>query len=193
MCPPATRRQKTRRAFRAYLDLVDTAEWFVEELRGQIECFDLTMEGFRLLEMLYRDGPTSIVNAAKMRRCKRQNMHVIVARLAERGWVRARVVRLPAAKIPKSRLPKDRRDRPRKGRRIGFMMLTPLGTKFVENFLPKHTKIVKAMMRALDGREQETLIRLCAKLREGDVVKWWREMTYLCEEDGEVDGRRRTS
>jgi guanylate kinase len=38
---------------------------------------------------------------------------------------------------------------------------------------------VKELMRALHGREQETLSNLCRKLREGDDWKYLREFRYL--------------
>jgi len=41
---------------------------------------------------------------------------------------------------------------------------------------------VKALTRVLDAREQESLSRLCRKLREGDVLKFVAEITH---EDGE--------
>jgi hypothetical protein len=44
--------------------------------------------------------------------------------------------------------------------------------------LPQHAKIVKALMRVLEGREKESLIRICRKQREGDVVKYISELTH---------------
>jgi DNA-binding MarR family transcriptional regulator len=170
--------KKTQRAFRAYLDLLDTAEWIRNELRGQLESFDLTMGGFRLLEMLYREGPVSVPAVAERRGCRRQNLDVIIARLEEHGWVRRTMVTYPPAAIKASRLPKAMRGRPRHGRRVGHVALTPLGKKFLGAVLPRHAKVVKALMRAIDGREQESLIRICRKLREGgDVLKLVSEMT----------------
>jgi hypothetical protein len=92
-----SQRGKTLRAFRTFLDLLDTAELLRSQLRGPLEAFGLTIPGFRLLEMLYRDGPT-------------------------------------------------------------FMML------------------------GLEGREQETLSGLLKKLREGDAVKYVKEMMKRDEE-----------
>jgi hypothetical protein len=45
--------------------------------------------------------------------------------------------------------------------------------------------VVKSLMRALDGREQVTLIRLLQKLRKGDVVKFVREIRMYDKEDWE--------
>ena len=185
-----TQKEKTLRAFRAYLDLVDTAEWIRGQLRGQLESFDLTMGGFRLLEMVYREGPVSIVAAAEKRGCQRQNMDVIIARLVERGWVRRTVSTRPPADGRERRPAKAQRGQSSSaggsgpagklggGQRVGVVSLTPLGKKFIGNVLPRHAKVVKALMRALDGREQESLSRVCRKLRAGDVLRFVSEMTH---------------
>ena len=177
-CHRPTQKEKTQRAFRAYVDLIDTAEWMKAELRGQLESFDLTMAGFLLLELLYREGPLVMSYAAEKRRCNRQNLDVIVRRLEKRGWVERALVKLPPAEIKPSRLPKATRGKKREGRRIGYMRLTTLGQKFVGWVLPKHAKIVKSLMRALDGREKESLSRICRKLREGDIVKYFSEIRH---------------
>ncbi len=59
-----------------------------------------------------------------------------------------------------------------------MVSLTPLGKKFIGNLLPKHAKMVKSLMRVLHGREKKSLIRICQKLREGDVVKYISELTH---------------
>jgi MarR family 2-MHQ and catechol resistance regulon transcriptional repressor len=178
-----TQREKTQRAFRAYLDLIDTAEWMKTELRGQLDCFDMTFPGFRVMEMLYREGPMGMRDAASYRRCNRQNLIVVIAKLAENGWVHQELVRLRPVRMKKKRLPKALRGVPRVGRKITMISLTPAGEKFMGNFLPKHAKMVKAFMRALPGREQESLSRLCEKLREGDVLKWASELRRLDVQD----------
>ena len=40
-------------------------------------------------------------------------------------------------------------------------------------------KVVKVGMKVLDGRQQETLSRLCIKLREGDAVMFLKELMLL--------------
>jgi len=41
-----------------------------------------------------------------------------------------------------------------------------------------HSKLVKALMVALNAREQDSLFRVCRKPREGDVVRFVREITH---------------
>jgi DNA-binding MarR family transcriptional regulator len=178
-----TQRGKTLRAFRAYLDLLDTAEHMRAELRGQLASFDLTIRGFRLLETLYRDGPTFMTVAAKKLNCKRQNVDVILARLMERGWVVRELWERPPVEIDEARVAKAKRSQERRGRTISLLRLTPEGEKFIGTVFPKHGKVVKSLMRALDGREQETLSKLLQKLKEGDAVKYAREMWKMDEDE----------
>ena len=44
---------------------------------------------------------------------------------------------------------------------------------------PKRANFVKALMQAIDSREQESLIRTCRKLRDGDIVRYISELTHL--------------
>jgi len=178
-----TQKEKTQRAFRVYLDLLDTAEWLKGYMRGPLEAFDLTMGGFRLLELLYREGALTVTMAADKRGCKRQNIDAIVAQLEERRWVGRMIATLPPVEFKESHLPKSERGKPREGRRVAVVGLTRLGKKVIGNVFPRHAKLVKALMRVLDGREQESLSRLCRKLREGDVVKFYTEITHEDAED----------
>lgn len=173
---PSSQREKTQRAWSAYLDLIDTAEWIKKELRAPLSTFGLTMEEFRLLLELYRAGPLTIPMVADKRERNRQNMHATIISAQEFGWVEKEVARLRPARIRKSRLPKARRGRPRAGRRISVVRLTGQGEKLVGHVLPKQVKVVKALMRAIDGRRQATLSEICRKLRAGDVVKFVKEM-----------------
>src|SRR5579862_164609 len=174
----ATQKDKAARALLAGFDLLDTADWFAGEVRGALASFDLTIAGFRLMEMLLREGGTSMSLAAGRRGLDRQNLNVIVASLERRGWVRRTPVRLPPAAMRASRLSKARRAQPRKGRRIVVVSLTQTGEWYIRLVLPRHIKLVKALMRALDGREQISLMRLCRKLRRKNILKFISELTH---------------
>jgi len=174
-----SQRGKTLRAFGAYLELLDTAEMIRGELRGQLSGFGLTLRKFRLMEILYREGPTTMVIVADKLLCSRQNLEFISKPLEERGWVR-RVLRPLRAEELEARKQSRRKAHPfrryKNGHAVGILMLTAQGTKFVGTVFPKHAKVVKSLMRVLDGREQETLMRLLQKLREGDIVKYVQEI-----------------
>lgn len=167
---------KTLRSYRAYLDLVETAEWIQVMLRAEIERFGLTPGGFRVLDLLFREGPMRLSALAKKRHCQRQNVEVIVDGLEARGWVSREIAVLPPVETRATRLAKNKRGRAPQGRRIGIVRLTPEGDSFLVDFYPSYTKLVKALLRILDGREQETLSRLCRKLREYSMLKFFREL-----------------
>jgi len=171
-----TQREKTQRAFQAYLDLIDTAEWFKAQMRAPLESFDLTMEGFRLLVLLHREGALPIPHLARRRGCSRQNMEALVRRLEARRWVGRAVVNLPPAEIAESRLPIARRGKERKGLKVGVVGLTKPGKRFIGEVLPSHSKMVKALMRAITGYQQLTLSRICGQLRRGDLARFVREI-----------------
>jgi len=172
-------RERRQRAFRAYLDLLDTADWMRREVRGQMEVLQLTVDGFRVLEMLHREGPTTTVAFCEQRRCSRQGMVRLIRPLQKRGWVQCSAVTLPPVELSESRRAKRLRGQPRRGRQVGQISLTPAGSKFMGMALPRHAKLVFALMRALDGREQESLSQTCRKLREGDPVKFVMEMRMV--------------
>src|SRR5690348_14460175 len=52
-------------AFRAYLDILETAAWFRYQVEPQLGDSDLNLERFRFLEILYREGPMSTVEMGK--------------------------------------------------------------------------------------------------------------------------------
>jgi hypothetical protein len=103
--PRMTQRQKTQRAYRAYLNILDTADWLRILLRGQIDCFGFTEPGFRLLEMLFREGAMTMTVAARRRAYSRQNLDVIVGRLEPVGYVQRELVRMRPKQVNEKRLP----------------------------------------------------------------------------------------
>lgn len=175
----ATQKEKTLRAFSAYLEVLDTAAWLKSWMAGPLGSMDLTMQGFRLLVLLYRDGPTPMTEAARLMRFPRQNLEFVLRRLEQRGWVCRENVRTPPGT---KRTPEEKKRRRTSLRRWAWQFsairLTPQGEKFVGQVFPRHAKVVKALMRALDGREQETLGEICRKLRTGHILKFMSEITH---------------
>jgi DNA-binding MarR family transcriptional regulator len=169
----------TQRSFRVYLEFLDTADWFRGEASRQLESFDMTLMDFRILEVLHRGEPTFARALARKFQCSTNNVTFVLDRLSERGWVRrgewSRAPVPPPRPFARARKNKKR---PPKGRRVLLVQLTPEGEKAIANVLPKHAKIVKARMKALDGREQEVLGVLCKKLRTGDILKFVKEMMW---------------
>ena len=173
-----TYKERSKRAFRAYIDVLETAEWLKGEMYGPLLLYDLSMGDFRLLELLHREGTLFVPDIARKRGLHRQALDVTITRLFRRGFVRRLIVRLPPVDPERAHLPASKRDEPRKGIRTSAVGLTKLGKKFIADVLPNHTKVVKALLRALDGREQDTLSHLCRKLRAGNPVRYFAELTH---------------
>jgi DNA-binding MarR family transcriptional regulator len=167
----------------AYMDLIDAASWLRGELHAPLESFGLTLGEFRVLELLNREGALTVPDVTSRRNAKKQNMKVMIQHLEGRGWVRRVIITLPPVSLEESHRAKSRRGERREGKRRGVVGLTKSGKKFFREVLPRHSKLVKSLFRALSGREQMTLSRLCRKLREGDIVKFFREITMQDEEE----------
>ena len=173
--------KKVQRAFRAYMVLIDTADWIRGELRGPLDSFDVTMGEFRVMEILNREGALPLTTVAERRQVRRSGIRRTVNRLERRGWLGRRSVILPPAEFERMHRATSRRDEPRRGQRICVIGLTKAGKKFMGNLLPSHSKLVRALMCALRAREQESLVRICEKLRERDVLKFVREIRMVDE------------
>ena len=169
----------------AYMEMIDTADWLKGELRVPLESFDLTMGELRLLELLDRRGALTTRDVMRARKAKKENVRRMVKHLERRGWVGQRIVTLPPVEFEDSHKAKSRRWERRRGKLIGVVGLTATGKKFIHDVLPRHTKLVKSLFRVLDSREQMSMIRMCRKLREGDPVKFFREIR-LMDEEGEA-------
>ncbi|MGC2334088.1 MAG: hypothetical protein WA581_21730 [Candidatus Acidiferrales bacterium] len=76
-------------------------------MRALLASFDLTMAGFRLLELLYREEIMTVPDVAQRRGAVRQTMDAIIARLVERGGVRRVLIALPPVDPAGIHLAKD--------------------------------------------------------------------------------------
>lgn len=185
-----SQRGKTSRAFRAYVDLLNAAEWLRDRMIRQLDTFELSMMEFWVLETLYSEGPQYPQALSRKFRCSRQNVGFVIKRLQERKLVSREEANLEVTTSEHWVNPTGTasKGRPEKGRKIILVRLTPEGQEVIAFVYPKHLKVVKSEMRVLEGREQQTLSRLCRKLRKGDVLKFVREMTMEDLEEEEISG-----
>jgi len=176
-----TQAEKMARAFGAYFELLDAAVYMQKWMRGPLEKFGLTMQGFRLLVYLCRDGALPMALAAKKVGCKRQNVNVVVEGLEGRGYVKREKRKWKAIVRKAAGRGQSVEERAKEGQAFVVVRLTPKGEHFMASVLPRHGKVVKGLMCALEGREQATLEKLCQKLRAGDVMKFLSEMQHADE------------
>jgi MarR family 2-MHQ and catechol resistance regulon transcriptional repressor len=172
--PQLSAAKKMSRAVRAYQDLLDTAEWMRERMSRQLASWDLTIAQFNILEMIALEGGQYQTAIGQRFRCSRQNSTVVILRLEKMGLVRRKASHL-ARMHGKAGL----------GTRVVLVELTAEGKELVADVSPKHAKVVKAEMRALEGREQATLSRLCEKLKLGDPARFIREFKWTDPEEEE--------
>ncbi|HTX16200.1 MAG TPA: MarR family transcriptional regulator [Candidatus Baltobacteraceae bacterium] len=162
------REERAERSLRAYTTFLDTADWLKAGVRVPLGSYGLTIGEFRLLHVLYREGALPMVDLARRRGSNWHNMATLIEGMESRGWVGRRIVTLPPVEFERAHLPRSRRDERRRGRRLTVVGMTADGKEFMRGVLSIHSKLVRALMRALDLREQDALFRLCRKLRAGE-------------------------
>lgn len=164
-----TNEEKAERALRAYFDLIDAGADARTALPLILGSCRLTMEGFRLMELLYREGPTEVTVAAVARRRNRQNMDATVAMVKRRGYVRRKLMMVrPKAETGGKHVlaPWRKGDPPRRKRSV--VSLTEQGRTVVEWLLPWAEKAAMVQLRRASVYEQIQLRRICRKLLEDD-------------------------
>lgn len=65
--------------------------------------------------------------------------------------------------------------------------LTKLGKKFIGGALARHSKMVKGLIRAIAGKQQRMLSKICVRLRRGDIARFVREIRMEEDEEEEED------
>ena len=178
-----THKEKTERAFRAYLGLLDAEERLKTAFREPLKLIDLTVEGFRLLATLDREGALPVADLVRRRGREQKATRQVIERLEKHGWVGRAIVKLPPVEFKRAHLPVSMKDAPREGQRIAVVGLTAPGKKFIGGVLTRYSKIMKSIMRGIDSREMESPNRICGKLRAGDVMKFVAEITHEGVED----------
>jgi MarR family 2-MHQ and catechol resistance regulon transcriptional repressor len=143
----------------AYRNLVRATESVSLLLVRQMDSFGLTMSQFRVLEMLLHEGPMSQARLSEKLFREESNISVTTTNLVKGGLV--------------ARQTNEER------RRKVTIRLTSEGQKLISKVYPLHANVVRAQMAALNGREQETLRRLCRTLAGGDPVKFLLEIRKL--------------
>ncbi|MGH9713556.1 MAG: MarR family winged helix-turn-helix transcriptional regulator [Candidatus Acidiferrales bacterium] len=141
--------EKTQRALEAYRVLAQATESADALVRHQTEFFGVSLSQFRVLEVLLRLGPTTQATICEELRASHATVSATTATLVARGLVTQR---------------KDKKDRRKK-----MVRLTPQGQELIKRLFPLCAKMIRAQMSALTTHEQQTLQRLCEKLREGDL------------------------
>lgn len=111
-----------------------------------ITSFNITMNQFEILEVLYHRGDLTIGSITKMIMSTPGNVTVVVRNLKRDGYVTS----LPD--------PKDKR--------ASILSITKKGKDIIEKLFPDHAKNMIDYFKALDEQEIETLYSLLRKLHK---------------------------
>ena len=76
---------RTERAFWAYAELMDAAERLRKSMGRHLKAFGLTLVQFRVLEMIYSDGPRYQGAISWRLGCTKQNISLVVEELERAG------------------------------------------------------------------------------------------------------------
>lgn len=111
-----------------------------------IQSFDLTMNQFQVLEVLYHRGDLSIGAITKLTMGTPGNITVVVRNLKRDGFVNS---------------VSDSRDK-----RSSILSITQKGKDIVEQLFPEHAKNLQSYFEVLNDDEMESLFNLLRKLHK---------------------------
>ncbi|MFA6138361.1 MAG: MarR family transcriptional regulator [Sulfurimonas sp.] len=111
-----------------------------------IQSFDLTMNQFQVLEVLYHRGDLSIGAITKLTMGTPGNITVVVRNLKRDGFISV---------IPHS-----------KDKRTSILSITPKGKDVIEKLFPEHAKNLESYFEVLSDDEMDTLFNLLRKLHK---------------------------
>ena len=111
--------EKSSRAFAAYVDLLDTADWLREKMSRQLKTWNLTMMQFRVMETIHREGPQYQQELSRKFGCSKQNVGQVVNSLVGCGCLRVEVSHLERSVRGESSLVPNESGRKGRGSRGG--------------------------------------------------------------------------
>lgn len=111
-----------------------------------IQSFDLTMNQFQVLEVLYHRGDLSIGSITKLTMSTPGNITVVVKNLKRDGYVLSSP---------------DTADK-----RASILSITQVGRDLIEKLFPQHAQNLRSYFEVLSDDELETLFGLLRKLQK---------------------------
>ncbi len=93
--PRIDKRGRIRRAYTAYVDLLDAADALRERMSRQLRTWNLTILQYRVLDALYHEGPQYQQALSRKFHCSKQNAALVIRGLEECGCIERVAARLP--------------------------------------------------------------------------------------------------
>ena len=111
-----------------------------------IQSFDITMNQFQVLEVLYHRGDMSIGSITKLTMSTSGNITVVVKNLKRDGYLET---------TP------DNKDK-----RTSIVSISQKGKELIEKLFPNHAKNFEEYFKVLDNEETDTLFKILRKLHK---------------------------
>ena len=111
-----------------------------------IQSFDITMNQFQVLEVLYHRGDLSIGSITKLTMSTPGNITVVVKNLKRDGYLET--------------TPDD------KDKRTSIVSISQKGKELIEKLFPNHAKNFEEYFKVLDDEETDTLFKILRKLHK---------------------------
>lgn len=134
------------RALRCWIELVRGFTKIRAKELPFIESFDITIQQFGVMEVLYHLGGLRISEIIRLTLSSSGNMTVVIKNLKKKGLVET------------EQEPKDKR--------VTLVSLTPKGVDLISGMFEEHAKQITEFISPLDKTEQETLTLLLRKLEK---------------------------
>ncbi|HXW18735.1 MAG TPA: helix-turn-helix domain-containing protein, partial [Candidatus Acidoferrales bacterium] len=141
---------RTARAYEALVWLLATARWMHGEIESQMHHFGIKMSEFHVLDVLRRNGPQYPEAVSRRLGLDRGYTRQVIKRLTAKKFVQGRPWRLPSRPQRKNSFDIGVRYGGKSaGKSVVLIEFTPEGKNRFMDFIGRHTKLVKAHMRAL--------------------------------------------
>jgi MarR family 2-MHQ and catechol resistance regulon transcriptional repressor len=131
-----------------YRTLFNTSKYFMEKVTENVEGYGMTVDNFRILELLYTDEKTYTVQKIS------EKLHIpsgsityVVNRLVKQGYVK------------KTPSPTDGR--------ANLVVLTETGEEIIRNIIPEHVQFVSSKLGEISVEEINTFIELLRRVGAG--------------------------
>ena len=138
--------QKAQRSMSTWMQLFRAFHKIRAKETAYISSFDLTMNQFQVLEVLYHRGDLNVGEITKLTMSTPGNITVVVRNLKRDGFIDS---------IPD---PKDKR--------ASILSVTRKGKDIIEKLFPGHAKNFENYFKVLDEDEMDKLFTLLRKLHK---------------------------
>lgn len=136
--------ERTKKSMKTTVKIERFSLKFKNMLVSYLNEFDITINQFKVLEVLYHRGDLSIGSITKLTMSTPGNITVVVKNLKRDGWITA---------IPN-----------KEDKRASILTITSKGIEVIEKVFPNHAQNLHKSFEVLNDEELDTLYELLEKV-----------------------------